>query len=224
MPSIRAENPGYQIHVPAPTGSFQGIGRLYLSDTFDIYSFTWKRPSRINKGFSFPCVNTWRKAALPVSWTGPTRKGRRSAAIRKVRRLQYACNRNGKAGHGMPARRLTPTLLGHVTNVLLPVNALDRLAKNFGNCLPISSTRVHGDWVCLQNCHLAESFMPDLQQLYDRLHQQQVNPAFRLFLTCQPTNILPTSLVRQSIKITAEQPSVGFSKLVVLHTHGSQLR
>ncbi|KAL8272360.1 hypothetical protein Esti_003650 [Eimeria stiedai] len=67
--------------------------------------------------------------------------------------------------------------------------------------------RVNGDWVCLQNCHLAESFMPVLQQLHDTLRKQQVHQDFRLFLTCQPTKILPVGLVKQSIKITTESPS-----------------
>ncbi|KAL8435557.1 hypothetical protein ACSSS7_002402 [Eimeria intestinalis] len=67
--------------------------------------------------------------------------------------------------------------------------------------------RVNGDWVCLQNCHLAESFMPVLQQLHDTLRKQQVHKDFRLFLTCQPTKILPVGLVKQSIKITTESPS-----------------
>ena len=75
--------------------------------------------------------------------------------------------------------------------------------------VPASSARVTGDWVCLQNCHLAETFMPLLQQLSEDLHHEQVHPRFRLFLTSQPTNIIPTDLLKQSIKIITEPPSVG---------------
>ncbi|KAL8445804.1 hypothetical protein Emed_005360 [Eimeria media] len=80
--------------------------------------------------------------------------------------------------------------------------------------------RVNGDWVCLQNCHLAESFMPVLQQLYDSLRKQQAHEDFRLFLTCQPTKILPVGLVKQSIKITTESLSVSQRSLYEAATCG----
>ncbi|KAL8438977.1 hypothetical protein Efla_006922 [Eimeria flavescens] len=70
----------------------------------------------------------------------------------------------------------------------------------------LQHARVSGDWVCLQNCHLAESFMPMLQQLHDGLRKNHVHQDFRLILTCQPTKILPAGLVKQSIKFTTEPP------------------
>lgn len=80
------------------------------------------------------------------------------------------------------------------------------VALVFATCVLV--LREKGYWVCLQNCHLAETFMPFLQQLYERFQQETVHPRFRLFLTSQPTNILPTSLLKQSIKIITEPPTV----------------
>jgi dynein heavy chain len=68
--------------------------------------------------------------------------------------------------------------------------------------------RKRGDWVCLQNCHLAVSWLPrmeqDLEQAAtsgDRIHDE-----FRLWLTSIPSEKFPVPVLQNGIKITNEPP------------------
>eukprot|EP01017_Pseudomicrothorax_dubius_P012444 TRINITY_DN1514_c0_g2_i1.p1 TRINITY_DN1514_c0_g2~~TRINITY_DN1514_c0_g2_i1.p1 ORF type:complete len:757 (+),score=146.41 TRINITY_DN1514_c0_g2_i1:194-2464(+) len=64
-----------------------------------------------------------------------------------------------------------------------------------------------GEWVLLQNCHLAQSWLPTLEKLLDALaNDDSVSPNFRLFLTSMPVSYFPTSILQNSIKLTTEQP------------------
>ncbi|OQR99780.1 dynein heavy chain, partial [Thraustotheca clavata] len=65
-----------------------------------------------------------------------------------------------------------------------------------------------GDWALLQNCHLAKSWMPQLEKLLIALKAEQndVHEDFRLFLTSFPANYFPVSILQSSVKITNEPP------------------
>jgi dynein heavy chain len=68
-----------------------------------------------------------------------------------------------------------------------------------------------GDWVCLQNCHLASSWMNDLDGLCSQLNDPNsrlspVNDDFRLFLTSMPTKTFPIPILQNSVKVTTEPP------------------
>ncbi|KEP63814.1 UNVERIFIED_CONTAM: ATPase family associated with various cellular activities (AAA) domain-containing protein [Hammondia hammondi] len=71
----------------------------------------------------------------------------------------------------------------------------------------VAAARETGEWVCLQNCHLAPSFMPTLQRLHEDLCAGSVHQNFRLFLTWMPCQTFPTSLLESAIKITSEPPA-----------------
>jgi dynein heavy chain len=63
-----------------------------------------------------------------------------------------------------------------------------------------------GHFVCLQNCHLALSWLPELELICERLRTVRVNPAFRLFLTSLPTPAFPVSVLQNAVKVTFEPP------------------
>lgn len=63
-----------------------------------------------------------------------------------------------------------------------------------------------GNWVILQNCHLATDWMCTLERICDNLAPDTTNPDFRLWLTTNSTSIFPLSIVQGSVKLVNEPP------------------
>ncbi|XP_034255936.1 dynein heavy chain 6, axonemal isoform X2 [Thrips palmi] len=72
----------------------------------------------------------------------------------------------------------------------------------------IRSASSRGDWVFLQNCHLAASWMLSLERLVQSLAEapDKVHIDFRLFLSSSPCQAFPVSVLQNSIKVTNESP------------------
>ncbi|TYZ65733.1 hypothetical protein PybrP1_011994 [[Pythium] brassicae (nom. inval.)] len=73
----------------------------------------------------------------------------------------------------------------------------------------IEASQASGDWVLLQNCHLAKSWMPKLERLVDELAQRADDgcaATFRLFLTSFPAAYFPVTVLQNGIKLTNEPP------------------
>lgn len=71
----------------------------------------------------------------------------------------------------------------------------------------ISRSAKAGDWVMLQNCHLGESFMPELEKIVAHFPEHtDMDPEFRLFLTSNSVPYFPVSVLQNSIKLTTEPP------------------
>ena len=66
-----------------------------------------------------------------------------------------------------------------------------------------------GDWVLLQNCMLAKTWMPALEEICFGLTKKTGDHAedFRLFLTSAPASYFPVSVLQNSIKMTNEPPN-----------------
>ena len=72
----------------------------------------------------------------------------------------------------------------------------------------IVKAKKDGNWVCLQNCHLATSWMPTMERLIADLQAStsQLHPDFRLWLMSMPSKDFPVATLQSSIKLTNEPP------------------
>ncbi|KAK9823491.1 hypothetical protein WJX72_003121 [[Myrmecia] bisecta] len=78
---------------------------------------------------------------------------------------------------------------------------------------PVAETMVtqaikNGHWVCLQNCHLAKSWMLRLEALVEEITKgsEPIHPDFRLWLTSMPSPVFPVLVLQNGIKVTNEPP------------------
>ncbi|XP_041935143.1 dynein heavy chain 6, axonemal [Alosa sapidissima] len=65
-----------------------------------------------------------------------------------------------------------------------------------------------GNWIFLQNCHLAVSWMLAMEELIKTFTEigTEIHNNFRLFLSSMPTRVFPVTVLQNSVKVTNEPP------------------
>ena len=71
----------------------------------------------------------------------------------------------------------------------------------------MEAARRNGDWVCLQNCHLAVSWLPRLEAILEETAGTDEHPDYRLWLTSMPSKAFPVPVLQNGIKLTQEPPA-----------------
>lgn len=72
----------------------------------------------------------------------------------------------------------------------------------------INAAKKNGDWVFLQNCHLARSWMNSMEIAIKAFNdpREVIHEDFRLFLSSAPCDFFPVSVLQNSVKVTNEPP------------------
>ena len=62
-----------------------------------------------------------------------------------------------------------------------------------------------GEWVCIQNAHLAGGFLQELEEMIDSLGMCDDN--FKIWITTEPSDAFPMGLLHRGTRVTCEPPS-----------------
>ncbi len=82
----------------------------------------------------------------------------------------------------------------------------------------LDTAKQNGGWVLLQNCHLAASWMPQLELIVESI-SDTVHKDFRLWLSSFVCKEFPVSVLQNSVKMTIEPPAGIKANLKLTYTN-----
>lgn len=65
----------------------------------------------------------------------------------------------------------------------------------------------NGNWIILQNCHMAEDWMPALERICENLAPDSAHADFRLWLTAETVTFFSLTVLHNCIKLTIDCPT-----------------
>lgn len=71
----------------------------------------------------------------------------------------------------------------------------------------------NGDWIILENLHLVEDWLPVFEEKISKWKGAELNPRFRVWITCVPANNFPANILERSIKVALQAPATIKAKL-----------
>jgi len=110
----------------------------------------------------------------------------------------------------------------------------EQLGRKVGDCslgqgqAPIATKLImdglsEGNWVFLANCHLAETWLPELEKIIEDYREaKEYHQDFRLWLSSSPTPKFPLSILQAGLKQTTEPPRGLRANLVRLYNLHSE--
>lgn len=69
----------------------------------------------------------------------------------------------------------------------------------------LNNARKNGEWIVLQNCHLAPGFLSNIEKGLD-IDPSTIHPNYRVWLTSMPTDKFPVTILQNGVKVTNEPP------------------
>ena len=70
----------------------------------------------------------------------------------------------------------------------------------------IAKAAQSGDWVILENLHLADDWLPSFEEKMSKWKGAEINPRFRVWITCIPVDKFPPTILERSIKVALQPP------------------